>query len=63
MPVTNDYEGYNPVLTAHELAQLLLSGPNVRVALEGCDCVGDCGGVDVEDGRIVLTRPEPLEED
>jgi hypothetical protein len=43
-----DYYG-KQVMTAHELAKVLLAGPDHLVRTEGCDCYGEVGSVEVDD--------------
>lgn len=53
-----------PGITILELFAKLRALPlDTHVALEGCDCIGECFGVDyaAEEGYVLLTREDGVE--
>lgn len=48
-----------PVLTVGKLRQLLEGfEDDTVISSEGCDCVGDAGGITLFDGKLLITRWE-----
>ena len=57
LPAKKKVENPDPPLTVGRLKELLESFQNgVVVQTEGCDCIGNADGVELSDGKLIITR-------